>query len=132
VDRTENEAYFLSGFKTFTVGGAAAVVHGDLPERQHPIQGMWWGDYTAKPAHQYEYTVVPVYGSPKNCRCPTQTRPRSNCRRQPRRGHHGVYFNRGVAASQAYATKFGAGPDSLPPDKRAEAMTWPPAGCTRR
>jgi hypothetical protein len=66
VDRTENESYFLSGFKTFrsvVPQPSATVIY---PSDKHPIQGMWWGDYSAKPAHDYEYTAVPMYGSPKN------------------------------------------------------------------
>jgi hypothetical protein len=125
VDRTENEAYFLSGFKTFrsvVPQPSSTVIY---PSDKHPIQGMWWGDYTAKPAHQYEYTVVPVYGSPKNLSMPDANSATVEMSTgNPDEGIHGVYFNRGVAASQAYATKFGAAPDSLPPDKRAEAMTW--------
>jgi len=125
VDRTENEAYFLSGFKTFrsvVPQPSSTVIY---PSDKHPIQGMWWGDYTAKPAHQYEYTVVPVYGSPKNLSMPDANSATVEISTgNPDEGIHGVYFNRGVAASQAYATKFGAAPDSLPPDKRAEAMTW--------
>ena len=42
----------------------------------------------------------------------------------PGTGTHGIYFNRGVAASQAYATKFGAPPPDLTPEQRAEAMIW--------
>jgi len=125
VDRTENEAYFLSGFKTFrsvVPQPSSTVIY---PSDKHPIQGMWWGDYTAKPAHQYEYTVVPVYGSPKNLTMPDANSAKVELSTgDPDEGTHGVYFNRGVAASQAYATKFGAAPDSLPPDKRAAAMTW--------
>jgi len=35
----------------------------------------------------------------------------------PAAGTHGVYFNRGVAAGQAYAHKFGLPPDKLPPTR---------------
>src|SRR6266568_1188101 len=63
-DHTEQEAYWVAGFKTFQ-----SVVPEPSPDRfypsdQHPIQSMWWGDYTAKPAHHYTYKIVPVYGSP--------------------------------------------------------------------
>ena len=125
VDRTENESYFLSGFKTFrsvVPQPSATVIY---PSDKHPIQGMWWGDYSAKPAHDYEYTAVPMYGSPKNLTSSDANSVKVDVTTSnPDEGRHGVYFNRGVAASQAYATRFGAAPDSLPPDKRAEALTW--------
>src|SRR5262249_9735926 len=38
---------------------------------------------------------------------------------------HDVFFNRGVASSQAYARKFhNLRPDKLPPQKQAEALKW--------
>ena len=72
---------------------------------------MWWGDYSAKPAHDYTYKIVPVYGTPAS---PVLDDARSVTldvsTSDPATGKHGIYFNRGVAASQAYATKFGAAP----------------------
>ena len=63
-DHTENEAYWLSGFKTFR-----SVVPAPDPTQMYlsdsyPIQSFWWGDYSAKPAHDYSYQVVPRYGAP--------------------------------------------------------------------
>jgi phosphatidylserine/phosphatidylglycerophosphate/cardiolipin synthase-like enzyme len=124
-DHTEQEAYWVAGFKTFR-----SVVPEPSPDRfypteAHPIQSMWWGDYTAKPAHRYTYRIVPMYGSP------AAPAPRHGTAASidvttsdPAVGTHGVYFNRGVAASQAYSAKFGAEPPDLPADKRAEAMAW--------
>jgi phosphatidylserine/phosphatidylglycerophosphate/cardiolipin synthase-like enzyme len=124
-DHTENEAYWVAGFKTFR-----SVVPQPSSTRfyttdQQPIQSLWWGDYTAKPAHQYTYLVVPIYGTPA---APV---PRDGISvsidvttNDPTVGMHGVYFNRGVAASQAYSVKFGAAPPDLPADKQAEAMIW--------
>ncbi len=124
-DHTEGEAYWVAGFKTFRSVVPEPSETQIYPTDQHPIQSMWWGDYSAKPAHRYTYRVVPMYGTPA---APT---PRDGTfatidvtTNDPTTGVHGIYFNRGVAASQAYSAKFGATPPDLPADKRAAAMTW--------
>jgi hypothetical protein len=124
-DHTENEAYWVTGFKTFRSVVPEPTSNQFYGTDTQPIQSMSWGDYTAKPAHQYTYKIVPIYGSPAT---PT---PRDNMfatvdvtTNDPTVGTHGVYFNRGVAASQAYSVKFGAKPPDLPADKQAEAMVW--------
>ena len=124
-DHTEGEAYWIPGFKTFRSVVPEPSATTIYTTDKHPIQAMWWGDYSAKPAHEYTYKIVPVYGTPaspvlddaKSVTLEVSTS-------DPARGMHGIYFNRGVAASQAYATKFGAPPPALPPAKQAEAMTW--------
>jgi len=124
-DRTENESYWLSGFKTFRSVIPQPAPTAIYPSDKHPVQSMWWGDYTAKPAHDYVYTVVPMYGAPKNLSpSDADSATVELTTGDPAHGVHGIYFNRGVAASQAYAARFGGPPDSLPPDKRTEAMTW--------
>jgi len=125
IDHTENEQYWLSAFKTFE-----SIV--PLPDestiystRDHPLQTFYWGDYTAKPGHDYTYRIVPRYGTPKNL----EDRPGVEATidistSDPTQGAHGVYFNRGVAASQAYQHQFGKPPDKLSADRRAAALTW--------
>lgn len=124
-DHTENEQYWIPAFKTFKsivpVPDESAV----YSTRDHPLQTFYWGDYTAKPAHDYTYRVVPRYGKPKNL----VDRPGVEASidvstSDPKKGVHGVYFNRGVAASQAYQHKFKLPPDQLSPQRRAEALTW--------
>jgi len=62
-DLTEDESYWLKSFKTFPGSGAAP---GQLvSSHEQPIQGFLWGDYTAKPNHNYIYKIVPLYGKPK-------------------------------------------------------------------
>lgn len=124
-DHTENEAYWTSGFKTFrsVVPNPSATEF--YSSDKQPIQAMWWGDYTAKPAHQYTYKFVPMYGDPANLVPKDDTFATLDVEtNDPETGTHGIYFNRGVAASQAYAEKFGASPLALPAAKKAAAMTW--------
>ena len=120
-DHTEGESYWLRGFKTFE-----SVVPDPIPGQtytllEHPVQSFMWGDYTAKPAHDYTYTVVALYGKPKNLVEGTPVKVRIRTEREET-GKHVVYFNRGVAGSQAYAWKFG----NKTPDEVAnrKALIW--------
>ena len=120
-----SDPHWLSGFKTFK-----SVVPQPDPDTQyrsdkHPVQSFYWGDYTARPGASYAYRVVPLYGSP------AAPAPKPGVEvtvvvdlDDPSEGTHGIYFNRGVAASQAYAVSFTDPPDQLSPEKRAAAMRW--------
>jgi phosphatidylserine/phosphatidylglycerophosphate/cardiolipin synthase-like enzyme len=125
-DQTENEAYWLAGFKTFkSVVPVVPDPKQMYVSRDHPIQSFYWGDYTTKPAHTYTYRVVPRYGDPKNLvDQPGVEASVTVTTNDPARGTHGIYFNRGVAASQAYIRKFADTPPSLPDDQKAVALQW--------
>jgi phosphatidylserine/phosphatidylglycerophosphate/cardiolipin synthase-like enzyme len=124
-DHTEAEQYWLSGFKTFRSVVPVPDPNTIYSTRDHPVQTFYWGDYTTKPNHQYTYRVVPRYGTPKNLvDHPHVEASVDVTTSDPAAGVHGVYFNRGVAASQAYARKFGQAPDKLPPAERAAALVW--------
>ena len=113
-DHTENEAYWLKGFLTFeeTDEGRDAGEPANILE--NPVQDFQWGDYTAKPGHKYTYKIVPVYGKPKNLiegnavKVSVKTESEED-------GINDIYFNRGVAGSQAYVRKFGnKNPEDVP------------------
>jgi phosphatidylserine/phosphatidylglycerophosphate/cardiolipin synthase-like enzyme len=124
-DLTDHTSRWLSGFKTFRSQVPAPALTAIYRTESNPIQGMWWGDYTAKPGRPYRYTVVPRYGTPAELTSrDSVTAVLDITTNDPDTGTHGIYFNRGVAASQAYAAQFGDPPDQLPPDRRAAAMTW--------
>ncbi len=105
-DHTENEAYWLRGMKSF----ASLVPHPtagmDFSLREHPVQGFQWGDYTAKPDHDYTYKVVAWAGAPgalvplAEVSVDVRTETEDD-------GTHGIWFNRGVAGSQAFVKRFG-------------------------
>jgi phosphatidylserine/phosphatidylglycerophosphate/cardiolipin synthase-like enzyme len=127
LDHTSNpvEQFWLSSFKTFE----SVVPQPSATQRystfDHPIQSFYWGDFTAKPAHRYTYRVVARYGTAKNLSSADGVETTLDViTGDPDAGDHGVYFNRGVAASQAYAARFGLPPTKLTDAKRAEAMTW--------
>ncbi len=124
-DHTEGEQYWLSGFKTFR--SVVPFPHPETiyPSLLHPVQSFYWGDYTVKPKHRYTYRVVPRYGDPKDLVSKAGVEATVELSTgDPDEGTHGIYFNRGVAASQAYARRFGNTPRNLPPDLRNEALEW--------
>ncbi len=74
---------------------------------EHPIQSFTWEDFASYPGKKYKYYFTPLYDNPKNiCRgnvfsLEVETEPAW------KENDHSVFFNRGVASSQAYAVKFG-------------------------
>jgi phosphatidylserine/phosphatidylglycerophosphate/cardiolipin synthase-like enzyme len=117
VDRTEDQRYWLNGFKTFEHN--ASQNPGTLVSTlNNPIQDFHWGDYTAKPGHTYIYRVVPAYGTPENLVQGPGVELTISTENEDE-GSHAVFFNRGVAGSQAYARKFGNVPPNEVEDNKA-------------
>jgi phosphatidylserine/phosphatidylglycerophosphate/cardiolipin synthase-like enzyme len=125
------ERYFLRGIKRFKFKDEGLPPGTPMPTSEHPVQSFQWGDYTAKSGHTYEYRVVPVYGKPKLLELDDASSTTVRITTEPEQGRasddgqaaHDIYFNRGVAGSQAYARKFGkTKPDEAQPD--SEQMVW--------
>ena len=121
-DHTEDEQYWLRGFKTFREIEPFPKPGSLKSTYEFPIQSFQWADYTVKPNHEYTYTIVPRYGTPKNMRDGTPVAVTIFMELQ--HGYndfHSIYFNRGVAASQAYTRRFG----DVSPDKASpESFIW--------
>ena len=120
-DETEGEQYWLPGFRTFKETYPNPKPGSLVSTHEHPIQAFLWGDYTAKPNHKYVYTIVPVSGGPKNLTYGKEVAVENKTEDEDQ-GTHAIYFNRGVAGSQAYARKFGNREPSDVPNK--EAYKW--------
>jgi phosphatidylserine/phosphatidylglycerophosphate/cardiolipin synthase-like enzyme len=125
------ERYFLRGIKRFKSKDEGLPPGTPMPTSEHPIQSFQWGDYTAKPETTYEYRVVPTYGKPKLLELDDASATTVEITTEPELGEddkngktvHDIYFNRGVAGSQAYALKFGkTKPDETKPD--SDQMKW--------
>lgn len=101
---SNEEPVWILGFKSFK---EAALPRGTLvPTNQHPIQAFMWGDYTARKNHKYLYRIVAMRGEPGNLVESNEVSISVQMEKEKRKGHQ-VYFNRGVAGSQAYVRKFG-------------------------
>ena len=106
VDHTDNEAYFLSGMKAFAETDPGFPPGSLYSTKDHPIQSFQWADYSAKPGHNYTYTVTSKKGAPAHLTLHAETEVTITTE-SPEGGTHDVYFNRGVAASQEYVRRFG-------------------------
>jgi phosphatidylserine/phosphatidylglycerophosphate/cardiolipin synthase-like enzyme len=116
-DHVEDERYWLRGFKVFEETTFDLVPGQSVISLEHPFQTFLWGDFTAKPGYTYTYRICAMYGKPKKLEIgrevsvTVETEPVDV-------GTHAIHFNRGVAASQAYARRFGnAEPDRSKPEE---------------
>ena len=125
------ERYFLRGIKRFKSKDEGLPPGTPMPTSEHPIQSFQWGDYTVKPETTYRYRVIPVYGQPKLLELSDASATTVEITTEPEEGRagadggpaHDIYFNRGVAGSQAYARKFGRmKPDETRPE--SDQMKW--------
>src|SRR2546428_9883165 len=124
LDKTENEQYWLKGFRTFEATYKNPPPGSLISTQEHPVQDFVWSDFTAKPDHKYVYRVVPVHGQPKNLEYGPAIEVEVDTESEADGVHH-VYFNRGVIGSQAYAREFhNANPDTLTGDEQEAAFKW--------
>lgn len=119
LDHTEDERYWLKGFRTFEETDPSLPPGSLVSSLEHPIQAFLWGDFTAKPKHDYTYRIVALRGKPKKLE-PSETVEVNLATEAEAIGSHAVYFNRGVAGSQAYARKF----KNLPPAQVPHDRAW--------
>jgi phosphatidylserine/phosphatidylglycerophosphate/cardiolipin synthase-like enzyme len=119
VDHTGGERGFLDNSLLFAVNDKGrSPSHSSL---RNPVQAFQWGDYSAKPAHTYSYSVTAMYGTPAKPTPGVSTSVQIGTE-DPDDGRHGVFFNRGVVASRAYEERFGTqAPSKVPND---EAYKW--------
>lgn len=88
----------------------------------NPFQEFVWGDYTLHPGEDYEYEVTARYGKPGSLTSGASVT--VSVRTESEVGDkQDVFFNRGVAGSQAYAKRFTpkGRRNPLPPDKAGPA-----------
>ncbi len=117
-DQRENEAYYLSALKAFAEtdpGFPLGTLHST---KDHPIQSFQWADYTVKPGYAYTYRIAALKGTPANL-TPYAETVIGITTESRESGDQDIYFNRGIAASQAYARRFGNKPPEEVPNRMA-------------
>jgi phosphatidylserine/phosphatidylglycerophosphate/cardiolipin synthase-like enzyme len=128
IDPAADERYTMPGFKVFRSLIPKPNEDTHVSTWDHPIQSLVWDDFTAKADHEYEYVFHPLKGKPKKLdrsAKPISIRVKTEPLFSNGSGSHDVFFNRGVASSQAYRRKFGTDPiKGLPDGKREEALKW--------
>jgi hypothetical protein len=101
--------------------------HGQTPDHSshlNPFQEFVWGDYTAVPGHEYEYAVEARYGPAGALTTDAAVTVKITTESESG-GDQQVFFNRGVAGSQAYSRRFTPpGADAPLAPKQAGAEAW--------
>ena len=115
-DHTESDCYWMTSTKTFKETDSLVGPGGKVSSHAHPFKSFQWADYSAKPQHDYTYTVIPLYGMPASLMDGDGVRVRISTEREIGE-EHSVFFNRGAVASQEYARRF----QNQVPDKIGEA-----------
>lgn len=106
-DPQEGQKYFMQGMKVFPSVIPSPNEGTRVSTWDHPIQSFVWDDFTAKPQRSYVYRFYPIRGTPKNLdRSARPIEIRITTEVLWGKGTHDVFFNRGVASSQAYASQF--------------------------
>lgn len=126
IDAEENEQFFITGFKVFRSLIPEPDVKTVVSTFDHPVQSFLWDDFTAKPDRTYEYRFHPLKGTPKNL---DRTAPplAITVRTEPlfSDSEHDVFFNRGVASSQAFQRRFGdTRIDDRSASEQKRALDW--------
>lgn len=117
-DHAEEEAFWLEGLKTFEATDPGFLPGAKYSTRDHPVQGFTWSDFTAKPGRRYTYRVVALKGTPAALQVFRETEVEVTTEGEEGAAHD-VFFNRGAAASQEFARRFGTPPnESNPADPR--------------
>ncbi len=118
---TTGKQGWLPGLKTFRASAPGHAASQLSSSRDQPFQAFLWGDYAAQAGDAYQYRVVPLYGAPGALTEGAAVE--VGIKAESEAGSvHSIYFNRGAAASQAYARKF----KNQPPDRETnpEAYSW--------
>lgn len=90
---------------------------------EFPIQSFLWGDYTAEPDTLYKFTIVPMQGQPGALQPQPELTFEIRTEKTLAQGH-GVWFNRGAIASQAFAREFHNKAPSNPDDPKDRETAW--------
>jgi phosphatidylserine/phosphatidylglycerophosphate/cardiolipin synthase-like enzyme len=119
IHRTDHEAEesaWMTGLKTFEATDPGLAPGATYSTREHPVQGFTWSDFTARPGRTYTYRVLALRGEPAALK-PFKEVSVTVSTETEEGGNHDIYFNRGAAASQAFARRFGnVRPDEQKPD----------------
>ncbi len=126
VDPKEDQEYWVYGFKVFKSVIPQPDDKTQVTTYDHPVQSFVWDDFTCKPDRVYEYRFVPVKGKPKKLEHGDPITIRIKTEKLFSDSAHDVFFNRGVASSQAYVRRFGLLPPNKlkPAKKQDEAWEW--------
>jgi phosphatidylserine/phosphatidylglycerophosphate/cardiolipin synthase-like enzyme len=116
---------WMPGFKVFRSLVPAPTPGATVSTYDQPIQSFMWDDFTCQPDQRYRYVFWPLKGTPASLvrsAAPLTLTVHSEALAG---GKHDVFFNRGVASSQAYTQRYGnTRIQDLDPARRQQALGW--------
>ncbi|UFH56429.1 phospholipase D-like domain-containing protein [Spirosoma sp. KNUC1025] len=123
-DHNTNRTDWLTSFKVFEDVLPDKPVDRMVSTEQHPIQDFFWSDFTVRPGRSYTYRILARGGTPAALTTLAETSVTVTTETTDTGQQHEVYFNRGVAGSQAFVNKFGDGPFSAIATEHPEVWPW--------
>ncbi|MBL7725859.1 MAG: hypothetical protein JNK27_17100 [Chitinophagaceae bacterium] len=127
IDKRNGGRKFMEGYKVFKQLLPSPTEDTEVSTYTHPVQSFVWDDFTCFGDTEYEYYFFPLKGTPKAIdRTGRKISIKVKTEKLFSDTAHDIFFNRGVASSQAYRRKF----FNLPPDKMnnpdmyLRAMNW--------
>ena len=125
-DSPKGKPHYLLGYKVFPSTVKNPDASSSVSTYKEPVQSLVWDDFTCSPGHTYSYVFQPLKGTPAKLDRSTPPIPITVTTEPLFGSSHDIFFNRGVASSQAYALEFGnLAPDKQPTAaKQAAAFAW--------
>jgi hypothetical protein len=114
---------WLSSLKVFKSVVSNPQPGAIYPSNEQPIQSFLWGDYTAKPDTSYKFSIYPMYGKAGALQPQAPIELTVRTEKEFDQGH-GVWFNRGAIASQAFAREFQNKAPANPDDPTDKETAW--------
>ncbi len=113
IDKRNGGRKFMEGYKVFKQLISSPNEDTEVSTYTHPIQSFVWDDFTCYSDTEYDYFFYPLKGTPRNIdRSERKILIKVKTEKLYSDTAHDIFFNRGVASSQAYRRKF----FNLPPD----------------
>jgi phosphatidylserine/phosphatidylglycerophosphate/cardiolipin synthase-like enzyme len=130
VERINNDTgdrRFMDGYKVFDSIIPNPNINTVANTYSHPVQSFVWDDFTCYDNTNYTYLFYPLKGTPRHL--DRSAKPMSveiTTEKLFSSHEHDIFFNRGVASSQAYRRRFfNLRPDKIfNDDMRQEALDW--------
>jgi phosphatidylserine/phosphatidylglycerophosphate/cardiolipin synthase-like enzyme len=116
---------WLKGLKVFRKLEPNPKPNSQYSTFENPIQSFLWSDYTVQPGVSYKFTIAAMYGQPGSLQ-QGDTITFEIKTEMYDDGNHGVWFNRGSVASQAFAREFNnaAMTDEIANDPQNKMTVW--------
>ena len=113
IDKRNGGRKFMEGYKVFKQLISSPNEDTEVSTYTHPVQSFVWDDFTCYGDTEYDYFFYPLKGTPRSIdRSEKKITITVKTEKLYSDTAHDIFFNRGVASSQAYRRKF----FNLPPD----------------